>query len=141
DTATTLGGPVSVHVLANDSDPDGDPLTITDMSSPTDGTAVLNDNGTPDDPTDDFIVYTPGPGFPGYDSFSYTIDDGQGGTDVALVSITYTPVTIGDFVWLDLNNNGLQDTGEQGVAGVSVSLCDAAGSPVASMQTDAFGHY
>ncbi|MEZ4985645.1 MAG: SdrD B-like domain-containing protein [Saprospiraceae bacterium] len=38
--------------------------------------------------------------------------------------------TIGDYVWLDANNNGRQDVGEMPFGGVGVSLYDAAGNPV-----------
>ncbi|WP_160213735.1 SdrD B-like domain-containing protein, partial [Phaeodactylibacter xiamenensis] len=48
----------------------------------------------------------------------------------------YAPASIGDFVFLDENGNGLQDSGEPGVSGVTVSLTDAAGNPV----TDADGN-
>ena len=57
-------------------DPSGVPIII--ATSPTNGSAVVNDNGTPSDPTDDFIEYTPNPDFVGIDSFTYTIEDGQG---------------------------------------------------------------
>ena len=43
--------PVTVNVLANDSDPDGDPLTVTGAAAPAHGTAVVNANNT--------ITYTP----------------------------------------------------------------------------------
>lgn len=49
------------------------PLKIMAVSDPAHGTAVVNDNGTPDDPTDDYIVYTPDAGFTGTDSYTYTI--------------------------------------------------------------------
>lgn len=45
---------------------------------------------------------------------------------------------IGDFVWEDINRNGLQDDGEPGIAGVSVSL---AGDCAGGTTTDATGHY
>ena len=51
---------------------------------------------------------------------------------------------IGDFVWNDLNGNGCQDAGEPGISSVKVDLyagCGVAGTPVASMLTDANGHY
>ncbi len=65
-------------VLANDSDPDGDPLTIVDVTQPTNGEAVISGQ---------FIRYTPAPGFVGTDTFSYTIDDGFGGQDSAVVTV------------------------------------------------------
>lgn len=48
---------------------------------------------------------------------------------------------IGDRVWLDENNNGIQDAGEAGQPDVTVTLYNAAGQPVDSMQTDANGNY
>jgi hypothetical protein len=49
--------------------------------------------------------------------------------------------TVGDRVWSDLDGDGLQDAGEPGIAGVTVSLADAAGSPIATTVTDANGWY
>ncbi len=89
DLATTAeAAPVAIPVLANDHDPDGDPLHITAVTPPTHGTATLNDNGTPANPADDFIVYAPAADFVGVDSFSYTISDGFGGTAPATVTVT-----------------------------------------------------
>lgn len=63
DTDTTAAGsPVIVDVLDNDSDPNGDTLTITAVGTPVNGTASANPDGT--------ITYTPNPGFEGDDSFS-----------------------------------------------------------------------
>ncbi len=55
----------------------------------------------------------------------------------------YRPVSLGDTVWYDSNRNGVQDSGEAGVAGVKVTLLDANGNPVAgaTATTDANGHY
>lgn len=49
--------------------------------------------------------------------------------------------TIGDRVWEDRNGNGLQDSGEAGIAGVAVQLKDATGKVIASTKTDAAGAY
>ena len=65
-------------VLANDSDPDGDPLSIVSVSTPGNGSAVISG---------DVVLYTPAAGFVGTDSFSYTIDDGSGGQDSAAVTV------------------------------------------------------
>ncbi|HET9031658.1 MAG TPA: Ig-like domain-containing protein [Dokdonella sp.] len=71
-----------IDVLANDSDPDNDPLTITAVSSPAHGTAEISAGG---------ISYTPMAGYSGADSFTYTISDGRGGTATASVSVTVNP--------------------------------------------------
>jgi len=89
DTATTTQNiPVTIAVLANDSDPDGDTLEITAITDPANGTATIDDNGTPDDASDDQIVYSPAEGFNGTDNFTYSISDGQGGTASATVTVT-----------------------------------------------------
>jgi len=67
---------------------DGDPLTITEMSDPDNGTVTIDDNGTPLDPTDDVILYTPNFGYIGDDSFTYDISDGNGGIATGTVDIT-----------------------------------------------------
>jgi len=59
--------PVTVDVQANDSDVDGDPLTTTVVSGPSNGNAVVV-NG-------DSIIYTPDPGFSGLDTLVYSICD------------------------------------------------------------------
>jgi hypothetical protein len=62
----------------------------------------------------------------------YTIDAG-------LVSLPYG--SIGDFVWNDTNNNGIQDPGEPGVPNVEVDLHTSAGDYVTATTTDSTGHY
>lgn len=52
-----------------------------------------------------------------------------------------TPATIGDFVWIDSNGNGIQDSGETGMPGVSVTLYNAADSILQSTTTNANGNY
>jgi len=52
-----------------------------------------------------------------------------------------SPVSIGDYLWLDANNNGVQDQGEAPVPGAIVNLLDADGNVVDSATTDANGYY
>ncbi|WP_338016066.1 Ig-like domain-containing protein [Meridianimarinicoccus roseus] len=93
DTASTdEDTPVSIDVLDNDSDPDVQDLTITIDTGPANGTAVVDDNGTPGDLTDDTITYTPDADFNGTDSFTYQVDDGDGGTATATVEVTVNAV-------------------------------------------------
>jgi serine/threonine protein phosphatase PrpC len=83
DTASPHGNPVTVNVLANDSDPDGDPLTVTAAGTPAHGTAVINADNT--------ITYTPTSGTTAAtDSFTYTIADGQGDASTATVYVYLT---------------------------------------------------
>lgn len=77
---TVMNMPVTINVLANDSDPDEDPLTVISAGPATVGTVVINADNT--------VTYTPLAGYEGYDGFSYSISDGRGGTMGALVSIT-----------------------------------------------------
>lgn len=93
--STAFGAPVTIAVLGNDSDPDGDPLTITEAANGVHGTvtafvsegAALRLRGSLSAPTTGALVYTPAAGFSGTDSFSYVVSDGRGGTDSALVTV------------------------------------------------------
>jgi hypothetical protein len=53
----------------------------------------------------------------------------------------YTPASIGDYVWEDVNKNGIQDAGEPGLDGVPVQLYDGLGALVASTTTANGGQY
>jgi large repetitive protein len=81
--ATNEDAPVTIPVLTNDSDPDGDPLTVTAATSP-DGVVVINPDGT--------ITFTPNANFNGPTTITYTISDGNGGTSTAIVAVTVNPV-------------------------------------------------
>ncbi len=71
------------------------------------------------------------------------------GVDMGIRSTTPATGIIGDRVWSDVNGNGIQDGGETGVAGVTVSLLDGSGNPYNNpatgkpyvVQTDANGNY
>jgi hypothetical protein len=78
--STPVDAAVTVPVLANDSDPNGDPLTVTNLTQPADGAAQVNPNNT--------VTYTPDAGFTGTDSFTYTANDGQADSNVATVTVT-----------------------------------------------------
>ncbi|MFN5418900.1 MAG: Ig-like domain-containing protein, partial [Sphingomonadales bacterium] len=101
DVASTLEDtPVSGNVLTNDTDIDGNPLTVTQFTIagisgtftagqtatiPGAGTLVINSNGT--------YTFTPAPNYNGaVPAATYTVSDGQGGTATATLSIAITPV-------------------------------------------------
>jgi hypothetical protein len=73
---------VVVSVLANDSDPNGDALTVSSFTQGSNGSVSDNGNGT--------LTYTPSLNFNGGDAFTYTISDGSGGTDSATVNVSVT---------------------------------------------------
>lgn len=69
-----------------DTDIDGDTLVITGVGAASQGGAAqINGTG-------DAVMYTPAPDFFGVETFTYTVSDGQGGTDTALVTMTVTAI-------------------------------------------------
>jgi hypothetical protein len=76
--SVSAGSAVDIPVLANDRDPDGDPLSITEVTRPAHGD--IRNQGAD-------IRYTPAPGFTGSDSFLYTVEDGRGGRARAKVGV------------------------------------------------------
>ena len=80
DGTFVIGAPVplTIDVLSNDTDPNGDTLTITGVTQPSNGSASIV-NGQ--------ILYTPNPGSSGLVTFTYTISDGNGGSSTASISV------------------------------------------------------
>jgi hypothetical protein len=137
DTAQAASStPVTIDVLANDGDPDGDPLTITAVTQGTFGRVTTNGAS---------VTYAPGGGFATQDAFTYTVSDGQGGTGRATVTVIRTCLgsTADDLEpapdpgWSFSNDNG-------GPAGIGVSattwmhtIDPLASSPSHSFYSDA----
>jgi hypothetical protein len=83
DTATLTTAPsTTIKVLANDSDPDHDALTVTAVTQPASGHGRVTINA------DGSLTYTQLVFVNGFESFQYTISDGQGGTATATVKVT-----------------------------------------------------
>lgn len=79
DLAGLRSGSATVAVLENDSDVNGDKLTVTAVSAPGFGTASIVAKTK--------VLYKPGANFSGSDTFTYTISDGRGGSDIGTVMI------------------------------------------------------
>ena len=105
-----FGDPVSIDVLGNDSDPEGDRLTVSLLTDPVvDGVVVpqplhgLVTCGTSD------CSYDAPPGFFGDDQFAYRITDESGATDWAVVTVTVVqnrrPTTVDDVVTVALGTH------------------------------------
>ncbi len=123
DSATTSEDTsVTINVLANDSDIDGDALQVTSVSDPPHGSAAINADNT--------VTYTPDTNYNGTDSFTYIISDGKGGTDIATVTITVNPVEASTMHVGDLDGSSvLKKRGWQ--ASVTVTIHDNFEHPVA----------
>ena len=97
DTVLTLSPGV---FLGNDTDVDGDTLTIVSVQGAVGGTvAIVGGN----------VVFTPIPNFNGPASFAYTMSDGKGGTATSIMSVNVTPVD--DVLVADVQHDAINDTG------------------------------
>ncbi len=133
----------SLNVLLNDlSAPDGaETFVITAITQGNHGgTVEIIDSGAR-------IRYRPDTSYLGPETFTYTMRDPGGLTDTATVNVTvrdFIPSSLAGFVFIDANNDGLKDAGEQPVANTKISLTgtDTFGGPVTlELNTDATGAY
>ncbi|MDU8913012.1 Hint domain-containing protein [Aestuariicoccus sp. MJ-SS9] len=93
-----------IDAAANDTDPDGDPVTVASIGDPANGTAVLNADGT--------VSYTPNFDYIGEDTISYVASDGNGGTDEGQIIVTVVntdpdepPVAVDDTLTTELDTS------------------------------------
>jgi hypothetical protein len=126
DTVTSEGhGPVSINVIANDQDPDGDQLTVVDHDdgSALGGTVTCGSSS---------CTYTPPTLWPGPDTFDYTIADVVGALSTATVTIT--PLTP-DTGWT-LSAAGPGDQTSTPVLPLELGGAPAANTSVPNFDTD-----
>ena len=115
DEATTLlNTPVTISVLANDSDPDNNSLAASNPTTPTAGTVTSL-------PANQFR-YTPPNGFTGTATFVYTVLDGAGGSGNATVTILVLPPATSDSVAFFDGTSRLSAPGSYG--GVAMAVAD-----------------
>ncbi len=105
DTASANAGlSININVLANDSDPEGDALSVVNVGQPANGTAVISGGQ---------VTYTANAGFSGADTFSYSIEDTAGNQATAQVSVDVTagspPIAVDDVFMIDMNTLGVFD--------------------------------
>src|SRR5262249_28071107 len=83
-TEDTPGGISPATLTGNDSDVDGDALTVSAVGNAVHGTVSIDGSGN--------VVFTPAANYNGQASFSYTVSDGHGGTATATVTVNVTAV-------------------------------------------------
>lgn len=86
EARTNVNAAVTLDVMSNDSDPENDPITISDVWAAANG-SVVNNSG-------DDVTYTPTTDFHGQDTFSYVISDDNGLLDTALVTVMVNDLPI-----------------------------------------------
>nr|MBN1230122.1 tandem-95 repeat protein [Anaerolineae bacterium] len=99
---TLMDQPVTIDILANDSDIDGQLNTssITIVNSPAHGTLAINSSG--------IVTYTPTSGFFGSDSFTYRVSDNEGAlSNIAPVTLSVFSATDFPTVNLEVNEDAL----------------------------------
>ncbi|NVK39854.1 MAG: cadherin-like domain-containing protein [Oceanospirillaceae bacterium] len=98
--STAFETAVTIAVLNNDSDPDGDSLSVSSVSG-VNGSATINGDGT--------LTFTPAAGFSGTETFSYSISDGKGGSDSATVSVSVAAAPVSNQAPVANNDSAATD--------------------------------
>ncbi|KJS39242.1 MAG: hypothetical protein VR70_08575 [Rhodospirillaceae bacterium BRH_c57] len=123
DSASTeVGTAVVMDVLANDTDVDGDTLSVASVTQGNSGSVVKNDDGT--------VTYTPKAGFSGTDTFTYVVTDGTGAettatatvavaTDPSMPALVVNPDAATTSVGKAVTVNVLANDGDGGSTGTS----------------------
>ncbi|WP_178119496.1 retention module-containing protein [Pseudomonas sp. SCB32] len=143
DSATVYeDNAVTIDVLHNDTDVDGDPLTVTGANA-SNGTVAINSDGT--------VTYTPKANFSGTDTITYTISDGHGGTSTSKVDVTIIAVADKPSLSLDSSSGhppatgltleswtglALGTNGSGAAPSTLQSVIDGAGTPNSSSSTN-----
>ncbi|PSF38702.1 cellulose-binding protein [Aphanothece hegewaldii CCALA 016] len=94
------------QLLSNDSDPDGDILSLIGVNQAVNGSVQLSGTN---------VLFTPNPNFSGAANFNYTVSDGKGGTSTTQVTVTVNSLSSGDTTSGKLGTNlaGLADYSAQ----------------------------
>ena len=119
DTAVTdEDTAVTIDILSNDSDPDGDSLSVASVTQPAKGSAAITAGNS--------VTYTPSANLNGSDSFTYAASDGRGGRSTATVTVMVNPVNDPPVA----NNQSVTTQKDTAVA-ITLEASDVDGDPLA----------
>ena len=114
-------------LLANDNDPDGDPLTITGVSGATNGTVSFNSQTNT-------ITFTPTAGYTGGAGFTYSVVDGRGGTASASVALTVAPKPAGSTLFAATATPAVTNTSDSGSVELGMKFTVTADGTITGMR-------
>ena len=121
DSALTVGA--AAGLLVNDTDVDGDTLTVSVVANPANGSVSLNPDGS--------FTYTPNAGFAGKDSFTYVTNDATIDSRTATVNIDVTALTAGTkFFVVDFTGSGAFEYEADGSLADTYGLQEANSKPL-----------
>jgi len=123
DVAFTAAAP---GVLGNDSDPDGDPLSAAVGSAPAHGSLNLQANGS--------FTYTPAANWNGNDGFTYTLNDGRGGSATGSVTLAVAAVNDAPVAQADVWSVARDGVLNIAAPGVLTNDSDVDGNPLTAVQ-------
>src|SRR6056297_1804130 len=90
DAEVAAGQSITINVLDNDTDPEGDAIVLTDVEDPTDGTVTFTEGGE--------VTITPSFGFAGTDQITYTVEDTEGNTATGTINLSVTDAIVGTWI-------------------------------------------
>ena len=136
DDFITVNEDVSIVAPIYDNDtnlPQNGTLAVT---NPPNGSVSIDNNGTPNDPTDDIVTYTPDPDYNGIDSFDYTVCTFSGYCSTATVTVTVNPIVDANddvaatYVMVPIDINFLINDNDIPSAGTATASAPANGTVV-----------
>lgn len=95
DAEVVAGQSVTINVLTNDTDAEGDALALTAVADPTDGTVTFTEGGD--------VTITPSYGFAGTDQITYTVEDTEGNAATGTINLDVTDAIVD--VWISEGEN------------------------------------
>ena len=108
-------------------DANGDALSYTKASNPTNGTVTVNADGT--------WTYTPNTDYSGSDSFTVTVSDGRGGTAVSTIKVTVEAKLPGYAINMNANPNSIIGDGKSTTV-LTVTIVDSSNKPQQNVKVE-----
>lgn len=132
---------IDIDVFSNDTNiPVEGTLTYT---NPSNGSILINNQGTPNNPSDDVISYTPNTNYTGADSFTYTICNDSSLCDTALVTLEVKEILSMTLTNIDMSCSGVADgeiivNATGGTIPYTYELTDVGGNPLINGTSNIF---